>query len=209
MKAKRRSASVVRWRFYFVLMVLCALLLALVWHLASLQVLPNAQRGFKFLQRQGLDRTLRIESIAALRGVITDRNGEPLAVSTPVVSLWANPQELLETEDTWPTLVKALDIQHKVLKQKLERYKTKEFMYLRRHLTPDVAARILNLAIPGVYGQREYRRFYPAGEVVAHLVGFTNIDDRGQEGLELAYDQWLKGEKWFQTGIERPSRSGV
>ena len=147
MKAKRRSASVVRWRFYFALIALCTLLLALVWHLASLQVLPHAQRGFEFLQRQGMDRTLRKESIAALRGVITDRNGEPLAVSTPVVSLWADPQALLEAEEAWPALVKALDIQQKVLKQKLERYKAKEFMYLRRHLTPDVAARILDLAL--------------------------------------------------------------
>ena len=194
MKAKPQSAKIVRWRFYGVLGALCILLFALLWHLASIQVLPNESRGYEFLQRQGLVRTLRSESIPALRGMITDRNGEPLAVSTPVVSLWANPQELSSAKSKWPTLVKSLGINLGQLKQKLERYRNKEFMYLRRHLTPSEAEKILALDVRGVYGQKEYRRFYPAGEVAAHLVGFTNIDDAGQEGIELAYESWLSGE---------------
>lgn len=195
MKAKPRSAKIVRWRFYAVLCSLFVLLVALVWHLASIQVLPNERRGYEFLQHQGLARTLRSESIPALRGVITDRNGEPLAVSTPVISLWAHPQTLQKSEKQWPTLAKALGLKLGKLKQKLNLYRNKEFMYLRRHLTPADAEVILALGIEGVYRQREYRRFYPAGEVAAHLVGFTNIDDVGQEGIELAYNSWLTGQK--------------
>ena len=194
MKVKPQSAKIVRWRFYGVLAALLLLLLALVWHLASIQVLPNESRGYEFLQRQGLVRTLRSEHIPALRGVITDRHGEPLAVSTPVVSLWAHPKELSAASEQWPALVKNLGLSLGDLKQRLQRYRNKEFMYLRRHLTPADADAILSLDIPGVYAQQEYRRFYPAGEVAAHLVGFTNIDDIGQEGIELAYDNWLAGE---------------
>ncbi len=195
MKAKPRTAKIIRWRFYGVSIVLFALLAALVWHLASIQVLPNESRGYEFLQQQGLVRTLRSETIPALRGVITDRNGEPLAVSTPVVSLWAQPKELLSAKEHWPDLVKALNMKLGSLEKKLHRFRNKEFMYLRRHMTPADADEILDLDIRGVYGQREYRRFYPAGEITAHLVGFTNIDDKGQEGIELAYEQWLTGEK--------------
>ena len=194
MRATVKLASVVRWRFYLVLFTLCAFLLALLWHLASLQILPANDRGYEFLQQQGLDRILREEEIPALRGMITDRNGQPLAVSTPVVSLWANPKELLAVQNGWSPLLKALTLSEKQLLEKLERYKNKEFMYLRRHLTPVEAEKILRLEIGGVYGDEEYRRFYPAGEVAAQLIGFTNIDDQGQEGLELAYDQWLRGE---------------
>ena len=194
MKAKPQTAKIVHWRFYVMLAALLLLLLALVWHLASIQVLPNKSRGYEFLQHQGLVRTLRSEHIPALRGVITDRHGEPLAVSTPVVSLWAHPKELSVAKDQWPVLVKHLGISLGDLKQKLHRFRSKEFMYLRRHLTPATAEEILSLDIAGVYAQREYKRFYPAGEVAAHLIGFTNIDDVGQEGIELAYDGWLAGE---------------
>jgi cell division protein FtsI (penicillin-binding protein 3) len=194
MKVKLLSAKIVRWRFYFVLIALLGLMLALVWHLASIQVMPNESRGYEFLQKQGLVRTLRLETIPALRGVITDRNGEPLAISSPVVSLWAQPQELRLSIERVPELSEKLSIPPEVLKKKLLRFENKEFMYLRRHMAPADAEDILALEIPGVYEQREYRRFYPAGEVAAHLVGFTNIDDKGQEGLELAFDKWLTGE---------------
>lgn len=194
MKVKLHSAKVVRWRFYFVLAALLGLMLSLVWHLASIQIMPNESRGYEFLQRQGLVRTLRLETIPALRGVITDRNGEPLAISTPVVSLWAQPQELKLSIERIPELSKKLSIKSSTLKKKLSRFKNKEFMYLRRHMTPADAEDVLALGISGVYAQQEYRRFYPAGEVAAHLVGFTNVDDKGQEGLELAFNKWLTGE---------------
>ncbi|MGH1439243.1 MAG: peptidoglycan D,D-transpeptidase FtsI family protein [Cellvibrionaceae bacterium] len=194
MKAKTHTAKIVRWRFYAISLALVSLLLALVFHLASIQILPNELRGYEFLQRQGLVRTLRSETIPGLRGVITDRHGEPLAISTPVVSLWANPKELLVSKESWPDLVKPLGINIADLEKRLKRYRNKEFMYLRRHLTPADAKAILDMDIVGVYGQQEYRRFYPAGEVAAHLVGFTNVDDKGQEGVELAYDTWLAGD---------------
>lgn len=193
MKSKQRTAKIYRWRFYGVVAVLFALALALLVHLIKLQVLPNTYRGFEFLQDQGLARTLRTESIPAYRGVITDRYGEPLAISTPVVSLWANPSELMHADTQWSSLAKALGIPVSQLEQKLNRFKNKEFMYLRRQVPPDAADKVLALKVKGVYGKQEYKRFYPAGEVAAHIVGFTNIDDRGQEGLELSYDQWLSG----------------
>ncbi|MFT7222678.1 MAG: cell division protein FtsI (penicillin-binding protein 3), partial [Cellvibrionaceae bacterium] len=194
MRAKVKIASIVRWRFYFVLSVMIAFMLALVWYLATLQIVPNADRGYEFLQRQGLDRTLRVEPIPALRGMITDRHGKPLAVSTPVTSLWAHPQQLIEAESQWPPLLAALNIGRDELAQKLQRFQQKEFMYLQRQMTPEAAENILQWHIPGVYDQQEQKRFYPAGEITAHLLGFTNIDDRGQEGIELAYDHWLKSE---------------
>ena len=174
-------------------MVLAALPIAGLWHIARLQVMPDVDRGYVFLQGQGMARTLRTESIPAYRGVITDRRGEPLAVSTPVVTLWANPQLVNIDSPALKELAAALSISLEELKQRLVRYAGKEFMYLARQLTPEQAEDVLKLEIPGIYGQGEYKRFYPAGEVAAQLVGFTNIDDHGQEGMELAYDEVLTG----------------
>lgn len=191
---KKTPLKVARWRFYSVGLVLSALILVLIGHVASLQVLPNADRGFEFLQDQGESRTLRTEVIPAYRGVITDRNGEPLAVSTPVSTLWANPKVLSQVPEAWPSLAKALDMSRADLADRLKRYSSKEFMYLQRQMSPQAAQAILALDIPGVYEQIEYHRYYPAAEVAAHLVGMTDVDDRGQEGMELAYDAWLTGE---------------
>ena len=108
--------------------------------------------------------------------------------------MWAKPKELLnESPSQRLVLAKSLGIHSVDLEKKIQRYKNKEFMYLRRQLSPEAANTVLTLKIKGVYGKQEYQRFYPAGEVAAHIVGFTNIDDRGQEGLELAYDDWLSG----------------
>ncbi|ARU27440.1 penicillin-binding protein 2 [Cellvibrio sp. PSBB006] len=192
--ADSRTLKVARWRFYSVALVMTAATLALIWHVASLQVLPDTDKGFEFLQNQGQSRTLRTEPITAYRGVITDRNGEPLAVSTPVASLWANPKVLLQAPQHWAELSQALGWNKAELESRLARYSSREFMYLQRHLPPQAAETILALDIPGVYSQTEYRRYYPAGDVTAHLVGMTDIDDRGQEGMELAYDAWLSGE---------------
>ncbi|MDO3388397.1 penicillin-binding transpeptidase domain-containing protein [Gilvimarinus sp. SDUM040013] len=182
------------WRFYSVVVVMLLLAAVLLWRMASLQVLPDADRGFEFLQGQGAARTVRTESISAYRGVITDRNGEPLAVSTPVESIWANPKVLLQHPKDWSRLSQALGWDNATLESRLAKFSGKEFMYLERHLPPHEAGLILDLGVDGVYSQREYRRYYPAGEVAAHLVGMTDIDDRGQEGMELAYDAWLAGE---------------
>ncbi|MGD9292927.1 MAG: penicillin-binding protein 2, partial [Gammaproteobacteria bacterium] len=147
----------------------------------------------EFLARQGDARHLRVASIAAHRGMITDRNGEPLAVSTPVDSLWANPDELLSETERMPELAKALGWSRDRLLELVTRNSDREFVYLVRHMPPHRAAQVLALDIPGVYSRREYRRYYPAGEVTGHVVGFTNVDDQGLEGLELAYDPWLAG----------------
>lgn len=147
-----------------------------------------------FLNRQADTRHLRTEKISAHRGMITDRNGEPLAISTPVDSIWANPKELASAVDRVPKLAAALGIDADLLIRRITRSMDKEFIYLKRHLSPARAQEVLALKLPGVSVQREYRRYYPAGEVTGHLIGFTDIDDEGQEGLELAFNHWLAGE---------------
>ena len=167
-------------------LALCSL--ALLARALELQVIDKA-----FYQQQGAARFLREIPIATSRGMITDRNGEPLAVSSPVESVWGNPQELLKVPARLPQLADALGMPQDELQRRLSQRADKEFVYLKRRINPDQARRILALEIPGVASQREYRRFYPQGEAMAHVLGFTNIDDRGQEGLELAFDDWLRG----------------
>jgi cell division protein FtsI (penicillin-binding protein 3) len=180
-----------KWRFRLCGLCLCALPIALVWHLAHLQVLPGQEKGYLFLQEQGLARTLRTEKINAYRGVIMDRNGELLAVSTPVMSIFANPQRVESAQV--PSLAEALGMSEKALRERLKIYADKQFVYLERHLPPQEAAPILAMNFSGVSAEQEYQRYYPSGEVAAHIVGFTDISDRGQEGMELALDEWLSG----------------
>lgn len=145
-----------------------------------------------FLQGQGDARYLRVVSVAAHRGMITDRRGEPLAVSTPVDSIWANPQDLVMARDQWSRLARLLGMNIDHLQRRLSSRDDREFVYLRRRVNPELARRVMELGIPGISLQREYRRYYPAAEVAAHVVGFTDVDDAGQEGLELAFDDWLR-----------------
>jgi cell division protein FtsI (penicillin-binding protein 3) len=187
MKLRARQVNT-RARLYAVLGVLALATSSLIVRAVDLQLLDN-----EFYQQQGDARFLREIPIPTSRGMITDRNGEPLAVSTPVESIWANPQELLQSPEQLPALAQALSIPLEPLTQRLAQRADKEFVYLRRHMNPDEAQAIVALGIPGVYSQREFRRFYPVGEITAHVLGFTNIDDRGQEGLELAFDEWLTG----------------
>ncbi len=177
-----------RWRAPFLLMLFVSASLGLAARAVDLQVLDNG-----FLSAQGEARYLRTEKISAHRGRITDRNGEPVAVSTPVDSIWANPQQLSGAMDQLPRLARALERDEQGLRRRIEKHADREFIYLRRHMGPAQAERVLALEIPGVHAVREYRRYYPAGEVTAHLVGFTDVDDRGQEGMELAFDHWLAG----------------
>lgn len=144
-----------------------------------------------FLIEQAAARHLRVERLSAHRGTITDRNGEPLAVSTPVDSIWVTPRALVAAPEYIKPLAIALDLDRESLTTRLTRNVDKEFMYLQRHMNPVDAARIVQQQIPGVRLLREYRRYYPAGEVTGHLIGFTDIDDRGQEGMELAFDHHL------------------
>jgi cell division protein FtsI (penicillin-binding protein 3) len=183
------QAKSYRWRstLVFVLVVLGAAGLAA--RAVELQLLDHG-----FLAKQGDDRSMRVVKIAAHRGAITDRNGEPLAMSTPVDSIWVNPQEINDSIDQLPKLAKALQQDPQSLARRVTSNLDREFLYLVRHMPPEQAAYVKSLGIPGVYSLREYRRFYPAGEVSGHVVGFTTIDDQGQEGLELGYDQLLNGE---------------
>lgn len=148
-----------------------------------------------FLLSQGDARFLRDMEIPAHRGVIRDRNGEPLAISTPVDSVWANPGDLLSaSRDQIAALAQLLQLNTDQLLSDLQARRDREFVYLRRRITPNLGQRVIALGLPGVALQREYRRFYPAGEVAGQVIGFTNIDDVGQEGLELAFNSWLQGE---------------
>ncbi|MBE7376022.1 peptidoglycan D,D-transpeptidase FtsI family protein [Pseudomonas lopnurensis] len=184
----RLQGALYPWRFRIVLALLALLVAAIVWRIVDLQVMDQG-----FLKGQGDARSVRHIPIPAHRGLITDRNGEPLAVSTPVTTLWGNPRELQAARGRWPELARALGQDAGTLSERLQQQASREFLYLVRGLTPEQGQSVLDLKIPGVYAQEEFRRFYPAGEVAAHVVGFTDIDDRGREGMELAYDEWLAG----------------
>ncbi len=161
----------------------------LIWRAVDLQVLNR-----DFLLNQGAARFLRDVEIPAHRGVIRDRNGEPLAISTPVDSVWADPGDLLLAKrDKIARLAQLLQLDTERLRADLYARRGREFVYLRRRITPNLGQQVVALRLPGVALQREYRRFYPAGEVAGQLVGFTNIDDFGQEGMELAFNDWLRG----------------
>lgn len=147
----------------------------------------------EFLQRQGDARMLREEPIAAHRGILKDRNGLPLAVSTPVVSIWVNPKEAIAQRLNARALAVALDLEPSAVARRIKENGKREFLYVKRHLSPEAAEAVLANELPGVYGMTEYRRFYPEGEVASHIIGFTNLDDAGQEGLELALEEKLRG----------------
>ena len=176
------------WRVHLILFAMFACVLVIAWKVGMLHI---AERDF--LQDQGDARTIRTVPLVANRGLITDRNGEPLAVSTPVQSIWVDPRKIARDSETIRILARQLELNESVLEQNINSKSNLEFLYLKRRLSPAEAKRVLNLNLEGVYSQQEYQRFYPQGEVTAHLIGFSNVDDIGQEGLELTYDEWLRG----------------
>lgn len=186
-KATRKPNTTLRWRFVLAFWAGCACVLVV--RAVDLQVVEQ-----DFLAHQGDIRNLRVEPIAAHRGVIRDRAGRPLAVSTPVVTLWANPQEALEHPEQWARLGDNPILGRREFAERVARHENKEFIYLARGLAPEQAETILSRNVPGIHPMTEYRRYYPAGEVTSHVVGFTNIDERGQEGVELAFQERLSGE---------------
>ncbi len=185
----KNGKAMMPWRRLTVLVVFIGLVVLLAARALDMQVLHSA-----FFERQGEARQLRNVTIPANRGDIVDRNGEPLAISTPVSSIWLNPQEFDADAKSLKRLARMLSIDAGRLKKKIETYQDREFMYLKRHVSPELANKVLALNIKGIALQDEYRRYYPAGEVAAHIIGFADIDDNGQEGIELAFDEWLKGE---------------
>ncbi|MES2218792.1 MAG: penicillin-binding transpeptidase domain-containing protein [Pseudomonadota bacterium] len=187
------------WRFYLVIASILLIIFGLVARVVDLTVIDRV-----FLQHEGDARVLRTLNMPAFRGMITDRNGYPLAVSTSVFSIWMNPQEFLSTPENIDILSRTLDVNSSIILAQLAAHKTKgrEFIYIKRGVQPDLANAVKKLDLPGVYLQEEYKRYYPEGEVSAHLIGFTNIDDKGQEGLELIYNDWLTGTRGIKKVIK-------
>jgi len=185
------STQTTTGRFVAVIAVLAAIGVLVFVRIAQNQVIAGKE-GKDFLQAQGEARSLRTEDIVALRGMITDRFGEPLAVSTPVVTIWSIPKYLKEEKRSLRPLAKTLEITDDELNKKIK--SGKGFVYLKRQMSPADAEQVMALNYAGVYAQREYKRFYPAGDVASHVVGFTDLDDNGQEGMELAYNSKLKGQ---------------
>ncbi len=146
-----------------------------------------------FLQQKGKSRYTRVIELHPTRGRIVDRHNEPLAISTPVESVAASPADVEITPEQMKRLARLLETDAAELGKKLSDAK-REFVYLKRQLPPEEAARVVALGIPGVFLQREYRRYYPAGDVTAHLIGFTDVDGHGQEALELAFEAQLAGQ---------------
>ncbi|WP_190294946.1 peptidoglycan D,D-transpeptidase FtsI family protein [Marinobacter sp. R17] len=187
---QKLKAHLAGWRHATVLGAFVLVMVALAARLVQLHVVDQ-----DFLRRQGEVRTVRTETIDAHRGMITDRHGEPLAVSTPVQTIWANPSEMDPNDPRIAPLARMLGVSEGDLRSRLKRYASREFIYVSRKIQPGLARKAMALDIPGIYSRREYRRYYPTGEVTAHVVGFTNIDEHGQEGMELAYNDWLSGER--------------
>ena len=176
------------WRSRVVLTLIAAGFVTLAARAFYLQAVQN-----DFLQAKGEARYGRVLELPASRGPVTDRNGKALAVSTPVESIWATPEDLEDVDAGHVAqLARALGMPAAEVRQKIDR-KDRQFVYLKRQISPDQAAKVMALGIPGVFQQREFRRYYPAGEVMAHVVGFTGIEDNGQEGIELAEEQRLAG----------------
>lgn len=186
-RVRELAPALPAWRANLVLLVLGAWFIGLTGRALWLQALNN-----DFLQRKGESRYSRVVEIGASRGMIVDRNNEPLAISTPVEAVAASPADVDADPADLRKLAQLLDISNDDLRARLSETK-REFVYLKRQLPPEQAERVVQLGIPGIFLQREHRRYYPAGEVMAHIIGFTGVDDKGQEALELAFENTLAG----------------
>ncbi len=185
----RNTTPSFRWRLTFLCGLLSVAALALAGVAVQLQLVDHG-----FLAQKGDARSMRVVATAAHRGSVTDRFNEPLAVSTPVDSVWVNPRTVAAESDQLPQLAKVLGTSRSDLVRRVSSNLDREFLFVARGMQPAEARKVRMLGLDGVNFTREYRRYYPAGEVTGHLLGFTNIDDVGQEGIELAYDHWMAGE---------------
>ena len=184
------------WRSRLLFVLLLAGMTSLLVRAIYLQGIHN-----DFLQQKGSARYDRVIEVSAHRGMITDRNGEPLAVSTPVESVWASPSDVEATAKQVRQLAQIVGLSNEEVKARLFD-NSREFVYLKRQLPPEQAQQVALLGIPGVSLQREYRRYYPGGEVTSHLLGFTDVDDNGREGIELALQAKLGGKAGSQKVIK-------
>jgi cell division protein FtsI (penicillin-binding protein 3) len=186
--------SLIRWRFYLVLFFVFSAFAALVTRIAYIQIVEPDN-----LIQQGDLRSVRAKTIHSARGIVSDRNGEPLAVSVPVEAVWADPATIFKRNgfanmDRWYALADVLGLDRKEMVDKIRSNKSRRFVYLQRQVSPAMANYIRELKLAGVGLKAESRRYYPTGEVSAHLVGVTGIDGHGLEGVERSYDKWLTGE---------------
>jgi cell division protein FtsI (penicillin-binding protein 3) len=182
--------SFIPWRFHFFIIILLFISTLLFGRLIHLAIFQK-----QFLESESNSRILRSITAPAFRGMILDRNGYPLAISASVYSVWMNPKEFQPNQASLKNLSQLLKLKPSVIQDLFVRYQktNREFIYLKRDVAPPIAQKIKALNIPGVNLQQDYKRYYPEGEVLSHVIGFTNIDDKGQEGLELLHDQWLTG----------------
>jgi len=185
------------WRYQLVIGVVCLVTGFLTWKVFDIQFSDKA-----FLQKEGQDRHLRIVSLPTHRGMIMDRNSEPLAISTPIASVWVNPQLINLRDAKLTELANVIGRPVNRLRKLIGKNKNRSFVYLKRHVGPHIERQILALNIAGVNFQEEFQRYYPTGEVSGHILGFNDIDDRGQEGLELAYNDFLTGKPGKQRVIK-------
>lgn len=190
---------IIRWRFYVLLFFVLVIFSFLIGRVAYIQVVEPDN-----LIYQGDLRSIRAKTLNSARGIISDRNGEPLAVSVPVEAVWADPVTIfkynqLDNLSRWHALADVLRLDRQELIEKIKSNETRRFIYLQRQVNPAMANYIRELKIEGVGLKDESRRYYPAGEVSAHLIGVTGIDDHGLEGVERSYDQWLTGESGKQV----------
>lgn len=191
-KPEQQAPTTVYWRFVFVIICICCVFTGIGVRAAYIQVIEPDQ-----LIKQGDNRTKRVREAAAHRGLIMDRNGQELAVSIPVQAIYADPkiiaqQDSLSDVRRWDALAKVLNNDTKALMAKVSNPK-RRFVYLQRQVTPAMANYVDELDIPGVYLRDESRRYYPSGEVSAHVIGFTNVDDKGIEGIEYLFNEYLTG----------------
>ena len=187
-----------RRKFLVVFMMVC--MLVLVGRAIDLQVLNK-----QFLKDEGDKRQVDDVSVSAYRGMIKDRNGDPLAISTPVESVGVNPRELKFVKaDQIRLMEKLLNLPTGKVSEMIKEYAQKRFIYIARRVSPQISDQVKALKLEGVYFEREFKRFYPTGGVSAHLVGFTDFEDVGQEGMEFNYEKLLKG----TSGSKRVIRDG-
>lgn len=196
------SHGATNYRLMLLHIALAVALCALLSRLFYLQM-SDGEKGHLFIKQQGDLRVLREERIPAGRGEILDRNGRLLAYSTPVQSIWANPRAFNADQASVDKLADLLDVDRKVILRRLS--SDRGFVYLRRQVDPAMAQRVQALGLAGVHAEDEFKRFYPAAEFAAHLLGFTDIEDRGQEGVELAYEDLLAGE----PGLRQVMRNAI
>ncbi|WP_068544878.1 peptidoglycan D,D-transpeptidase FtsI family protein [Thalassotalea crassostreae] len=196
--------ATIAWRFYVVLGLIAAIFIMLVSRAAYIQVIEPGM-----LQEQGNMRSIRTVPKGSHRGAILDRNGIELAVSVPVRTIFADPVEIIKKggleprmDERWEALAQILNIDVKALKKRVTTNASRRFVKLAKHMSPATGNYVRNLKIPGIGARKEAKRFYPAGEISAHVIGFTNVDDKGIEGIERVYDGHLTGENGKVTFVQ-------